>query len=245
MDLRELETYRGLRHPWEVARVEAVRRILAPCLWDGIRVLDMGCGDGFVSRRLFAGLEKKEVTAVDINLTAERIAELERYGGSIRYLAEPPAEGRFDLLLVMDVIEHVEDDHAFLAGVVERHAAAGGKVMITVPSFQALYGHHDVVLGHYRRYSLEQVEDVARRSALHVVGSGYLFGSLLVPKLIYNKLSGLRGGVVGVGDWHGGKVFTSIVEKLLKMDSALLVSAAGFGVKIPGLSAWALCEKRW
>jgi SAM-dependent methyltransferase len=244
MDLVELDNFKGFRHPWETARIEAVRKVLTPCLHDGIRILDIGCGDGFVSRRLFAGIDRKEITAVDINLTEERIRELQRLPGEIRYLREAPTEGVFDLVLVMDVLEHVEEDLPFLASVVEKHLTPGGKVMITVPSFQVLYGQHDVDLGHYRRYRLSGVEDVATRSTLTVLASGYLFGSLLLPKLVYNRLSRAGGSPLGVSNWQGSRTFTSLVEGVLNLDNSLLLSAARVGVKIPGLSAWVLCQKQ-
>jgi SAM-dependent methyltransferase len=243
MDLVELQDPKGLRHPWELARVGAVREILFPYLYDSMRILDLGCGDGFVARKLCGDVPGRKVTAVDINLDEERISELESLSSSIRYLRQVPEDEKFDLLLIMDVLEHVKDDVTFLANGVERHLASGGKVMITVPSFQFLFGHHDVVLGHYRRYRLGQAEAVAEASGLTVLDSGYLFGSLLLPKLWYNFTSGAGFSSVGIGDWGGSGLVTALISKALNLDNAFLRSAARLGIKLPGLSAWLLCQK--
>jgi SAM-dependent methyltransferase len=243
MDLVELQDPKGLRHPWELARVAAVGEILAPYLYDTMRILDLGCGDGFVARELCGGMAGRKVTAVDINLTEERITELETFSGSIRYLREAPDDEKFDLLLVMDVLEHVKDDVDFLASSVKRHLSSGGKLMITVPSFQFLFGRHDVILGHYRRYRLGQAEEVAEASGLTILDSGYLFGTLLLPKLLYNIILGANSSSVGIGRWGGAGVVTALILKTLKLDNAFLRSAARLGIKFPGLSAWVLCQK--
>jgi SAM-dependent methyltransferase len=241
MDLVEFRKFAGVRHPWEIARLEAVKKVLSPVIFPGMTVLDVGCGDGFVARGLFSGGDVAELTAVDINLSDQRIEELERLSGGVRFLKEPPHGWQFDLLLLMDVIEHVEDDHALLSSHVERQLVPEGKVLITVPSFQLLFGRHDVQLGHYRRYTLKELEALASRSGLAILSSGYLFSSLLLPKLVYNKVC--SNCPLGVGNWRLGRGLSSLAAWVLRSENALLLAAARHGLKIPGLSAWALCEK--
>lgn len=242
MDLRECSDIHGARHPWETARLKALRRILASELRDGISVLDEGCGDGFLVRNLTSPLRAQRIAAVDVNLSPEQLDSLHRLPGRIEYLASNP-QGEFDLVLLLDVLEHVEDDASFLGALAGNSLAGGGKVVITVPAFQSLYSSHDSFLGHHRRYTLRQLEEVARLAGLAVQASGYLFCSLLLPKLLLFKLP--RRPVVdqGIGSWRFGRVVTSLVERVLNLDNALLLAAAQLGVKVPGLSAWALCVK--
>lgn len=81
------------------------------------------------------------------------------------------------LLLMMDVLEHVDDDIGLLREYTDR-MAPGGRVLITVPAFQFLWSGHDVFLEHRRRYTLSQIENVARRADLRVLKGRYFFGAL-------------------------------------------------------------------
>lgn len=244
MDLKELRDIDGGRHPWETARLKAVKEIIAPCLFEGMRLLDLGCGDGFATRGILSGLKRKDITAVDVNLTDVQIGSLGSLSEGIRYQRGLPEEGSFDMILLLDVLEHVEDDRDFLALLVEKYLRKGGKVMITVPAFQTLFGGHDRFLGHFRRYRLSGLEALAKESGLKALSSGYLFFSLLLPKLIFYKLFRSDKANEGIGGWAGGKAITKAVECVLKMDNSFLLSAGRIGLKIPGLTGWVLCEKR-
>ena len=244
MDLREIVDIHARRHPWETARLKAIRNILRPHFFEGMRVIDVGCGDGFVCGNLFASLRSKEITAVDIHLSDALLCELANGANGITYQREMPDKGAFDLMLLLDVIEHVERDREFVRGLVERYVAGNGKVLITVPAFQALLGRHDLFLGHYRRYNLAELVALATASGLAVISSGYLFFSLLLPKLLLFKLLAIGNAADGVGNWRGGKLATFLVEALLKIDNAILLAAGRMGVKIPGLTGWILCKKQ-
>jgi SAM-dependent methyltransferase len=82
-----------------------------------------------------------------------------------------------DLYLLMDVMEHVKDDQEFLKSLVDV-ASPGAHFVITVPAFNFLRSAHDIFLGHYRRYTLNDITDVARRAGLVVERRCYYFGSI-------------------------------------------------------------------
>lgn len=244
MDLKELRIRGGGRHPWEIARARSVARVLRPMLREDATILDVGCGDGYLGREICAGAAAGAMTGVDINLTGEGLGELERKGRGIVYRNSLPDEGKdFDLLLLMDVLEHVEDDRSFLAELVRHHVKIGGRVLVSVPAFPELYCEHDRFLGHYRRYRLSVLEEVVEGAGLRIVFSGYLFSSLLLPKLLLFKFLDLGKGRSGVARWRGGRLLTAVIASLLELENALLLAAAKRGVKVPGLSAWALCGK--
>ncbi len=244
MDLKELSNTRVNRHPWEISRLKALKRILHTVLIERIKVLDVGCGDGFISNSLFHHLKHKDITAVDINFTDELISKLNNRSSAIKYQREMPSEGIFDLILLLDVIEHTEYDQKFLSNLVETYAEKKGKVIITAPAFQFIYSRHDSFLGHYRRYNLKELEKLAAACNLNVLSSGYLFFSLLLPKLLLYKLLNTDNQSDGVGKWNRGKIISSFIERSLNFDNSILISASRFGIKIPGLSGWILCEKR-
>jgi SAM-dependent methyltransferase len=244
MDIKELNHIHGKRHPWETSRLKALSKILRTNLVEGIRVLDVGCGDGFISKGLFNLLKDKMVTAVDINLSDELIKEIEKLSDGMNYVKVLPENGCFDLVLLLDVIEHVEDDRSFLAHLVDRYLSKSGKVMITVPAFQSLFSCHDTFLGHHKRYMIKGLESVVNISGLKVISSGYLFLSLLLPKFVFYKILNSKDGSDGVGQWNMGRVVTAFIEKVLNIDNNLLIIASHLGIKIPGLTAWVLCEKQ-
>lgn len=244
MDLKELNIIASNRHPWETARLKALKTILHTHLFERIKVLDVGCGDGFISSGLFNHLQAKKITAVDINLSDEQIHEFNRVATETTYTREIPDNVKFDLILLLDVLEHIKDDADFLAGIVAKHLQNNSRILITVPAFQAIYGQHDINLGHYRRYQLQSLEKLAASTGLKIIASGYLFASLLMPKYILCSLLKINRYTEGVGQWSGGRFLTRILESLLNLDNCLLLSLSRFGIKIPGLTGWVLCEKQ-
>ena len=244
MDLKEFTRTHAKRHPWEIARLKALQKILGPLMYEGITALDVGCGDGFISGNIFNRLQNKSITAVDINLTEELISELGNLAEGMIYCREIPEQGRYDLILLLDVLEHVQADQKFLTDIVDSHASQDGKIVITVPAFQAMYGRHDLFLGHYRRYNLKELVALTTSCGLKVLSSGYLFSTLLLPKFVLYKLLNIVREWGGVGNWHRGEAITRVIGKVLDSDNSLLLSASRFGIKIPGLTGWVLCEKR-
>ena len=244
MDLKETQKINTNRHPWETARLKALQNILSHEIAEGIKVLDIGCGDGFISRNLFGNLRKKNVTAVDIHLSDEWIIKLSKFAQDHIYQREMPLTGGYDLVLLLDVIEHIEADKEFLANTVNKYVAGKGKVLISVPAFQSIYGRHDVFLGHYRRYNLKSLEEMTTACGLKIISKGYLFSTLLLPKLLLYKLLSIGKDSDGVGSWNRGKLITSIIEKILIIDNSLLILVSRLGIRIPGLTGWVLCEKR-
>jgi hypothetical protein len=110
----------------------------------------------FFSKALLANGTISEAICVDIGYLDEWE---ERCGGHpIRY-RQAVGEVAVDIVLMMDVLEHVHDD----VGLVSDYAARvphGTVFLVTVPAFQALWSAHDEFLEHRRRYSLKQAESV-------------------------------------------------------------------------------------
>lgn len=208
-------------------------------------ILDFGCGDAYTGRKLLDGLGADALVGVDVHLTPEQCAAYASGDDRIslhRDISEL-GERRFDLALLCDVIEHVEDDVGLLKAVTA-HVAAAGRVMVTVPAFQLLFSQQDFALKHHRRYSLGLLEQRLAAAGLGVSKSGYLFGSLLYVRTLEKAVElvgGARGGGEGIGAWSGGAVLTRLLSGMLDLDNSLLLALAERKVKLPGLSCWALC----
>jgi SAM-dependent methyltransferase len=156
MDLVEYLSAPAIRHPWEQARSAFFTRILldATAEFEQVRCLDVGCGDGWFARQLFDVLPPdSRVIGWDIGLDTPLIQELSRDLPEGMALTETAPRGRFNLILCMDVIEHVPDDVAFVTDLVHRYLEPDGILLCCVPAWPRLYGRHDLALRHYRRYN--------------------------------------------------------------------------------------------
>ncbi len=138
------------------------------------RVLDVGAGSAIFSKHLLDGGAESAI-CVDSAYPADRG---ETYNGKVIRFVPAIAPGSADLVLLMDVLEHVDDDvgltRASLAG-----AAPGAHVLISVPAFQSLFSAHDRFLEHRRRYTISSLEAAVARAGLSVVSSRYFFAGIL------------------------------------------------------------------
>lgn len=158
-------------------------------------VLDVGAGSGFFSRELLARTAAAAATCVDPGYEAERDETCA--GKPLRFRREAGGTNA-DVLLLMDVLEHVEDDRGLL-----RHyagqAGRGAHVVITVPAFQWLWSGHDVFLEHRRRYTLRGVEALALDSGLIVQRGAYFFASVF-PLAVLARFPAVLRRLVRGGD---------------------------------------------
>ncbi|MDR0419033.1 MAG: class I SAM-dependent methyltransferase [Prevotellaceae bacterium] len=242
-------------HPWEHARFGVVLDIIKSALKkkgnDAVAILDIGCGDAFFLGKLSTHFTNGSFYAVDTALTPELIASFEdKYRGkNIRFyksMAEVDLSGdRIDVVLLLDVIEHMENDVEFLSTL---SSIAGFNsetiVVITVPAYQSLFCAHDRWLGHFRRYSLGLLNVHVGHAGFKVFKSGYFFSSLLIPRLLQKGWEGMgREAVTGIGDWNGGKATAKVVKTVLALDYKLSKVLRKMGVSLPGLSCYCVCKQ--
>jgi 2-polyprenyl-3-methyl-5-hydroxy-6-metoxy-1,4-benzoquinol methylase len=136
------------------------------------RLLDVGAGSGFFSRHLLTKGGAQSALCVDTGYPADRD---ETVGGKPVQFRRDCGTTDCDLVLMMDVLEHVDDD----AGLVRHYAAkvpSGAHFLVTVPAFSFLWSGHDVFLEHKRRYRLPDIERVMKDAGLSIVMGAYYFG---------------------------------------------------------------------
>ncbi len=140
------------RHWWFRGRREIIARVLEQTLPPGAAILDVGCGTGFVLERLAGRFDALGVEP-DESVRA-------RAAGAIRNRLLPGGIGdfaalggrRFDAVLLLDVLEHLDDDLGAVRQV-RPVIAPGGMLLIAVPANPALWSRHDVLNEHHRRYT--------------------------------------------------------------------------------------------
>jgi SAM-dependent methyltransferase len=164
--------YRGRRR---IIRAELDRLPLRP----GARVLDAGCGSG---RTLEELVGYGEVHGLELDPGAASVAR-DRGCGEVlvgRLEELPWADGSFDLITCLDVIEHTPDDRLTLRSL-RRVCRPGGFLLVTVPAYQSLWSMHDVANHHYRRYSRAALRAAADDAGWRVRRMTSFNGLLLGP----------------------------------------------------------------
>lgn len=182
--------YRTLyeRHWWWRAReamLVAELRRLRPAGPDGFgAILDVGCGDALFFDRLREfgvpqGVEADAALLSEATLRAERI----HVGPLETFRPATP----FGLIVMADVLEHVEDDAAFLRRALGL-LGEGGLVVATVPALPLLWSAHDEVNRHYRRYTRRTLRALAASAGAEIVRMEDWFRWTLVPRLLARAL---------------------------------------------------------
>lgn len=173
-------------HWYYQAKLEALVAFLGRR--DPAHILDIGAGSGFFTRRLLAHPHAREAWCVDIGYAADH--DLTESGKPIHFRRRIDFV-EADLVLLMDVLEHVDDDLALLNQCIGK-VPSGCRFLITVPAFQWLWSGHDVFLGHRRRYNLAEIEALAERAGLRVEAGAYYFAAVLPIAAVLRLAAGVR-----------------------------------------------------
>jgi hypothetical protein len=119
-----------------------------------------------------------------------------RFGSDAR-LSGPEGAAEADVVTLLDVIEHVDDDRGLLADTVHP-MRVDATLVVTVPALPRLWSGWDEQLGHHRRYTRETLGEVTRDLPLVVDELDYVFPELIPPALVRR----LAGGRVGRSPDH-------------------------------------------
>ncbi len=146
--------------------------VIAPYV--GRRVLEIGAGIGNLTRRLAPGRALYVASDVEEEHLA-RLAARMAHRPNVRVAraglgrAEDfePLRGSFDTVICLNVVEHVEDDLAALRNL-RAALEPGGRAIVLVPEGQSIYGELDAVLGHWRRYSEEELRAKMQQAGFEV-----------------------------------------------------------------------------
>lgn len=178
------------QHWWYRARREILASVIARhiALPAQAQLLEIGCGTG---HNLAMLSRFGRVDAIEIDDAARAIAA-NRLGRDVGSAPLPGLTGvaphHYDLIALLDVLEHIEDDRAALRSIAGR-LRAGGRILLTVPAFPWMWSAHDVVNHHHRRYTKASLSGAISDAGLKLEMLSW-FNSILFPLAATARLAG-------------------------------------------------------
>ena len=176
-------------HWWFRARRKILYAILDKHLPSrNLKILEVGCGTGgnLLMLKRYGEVFAMEMDEFALKHVAETFDIDVRFG---RLPDDIPFDGKFDVVCLFDVLEHIEDDGTALLKIQER-LNPNGTIILTVPSHQWLYGSHDKMLHHFRRYSTAALKKLVSINNLKIIKFSH-FNFLLFPLLVLARLMDL------------------------------------------------------
>lgn len=225
-------------HWWYVARRDILHDYIARYadLPKDAHILEIGCGTGHNLPML---QQFGAVDAIEIDPAARAIAgkRLGKPVGDAPLPTLPGIErGVYDLIAVLDVVEHIDDDVAALRAMKDC-LKPGGKILIAVPAHQWMWSAHDVVNHHHRRYSKKTLKAAIDAAGLAPRKLGY-FNSLLFPLAATARVAGRLTGRDDSDDSPPAKPLNKLFETIFRVERHLVGRAPmPIGVSIVTLAA--------
>ena len=177
------------RHWWFVARRRILRALIERRVRPpkNARILEIGCGTGH-NLAMLGGFGALKATELD---DGARALATSRLGRAVAAAALPDLSmfkaNSFDLIALLDVLEHVENDASALAAIRSR-LKVGGKLLVTVPANRWMWSAHDAAHHHHRRYSNRELREVATEAGFRVDLLSH-FNTFLFPPIAAARLA--------------------------------------------------------
>lgn len=155
-------------------------------------LLEVGAGHGTFTERL--ATIGRHVVALEPGVTGSQVlaARFEDHPGvevASQVVEELPRRPTFASAVMINVLEHIEDDRGTVAAIRDR-LIPGGHLAVWVPAFQSLYSEFDRQIGHHRRYRRRPLLDVMESAGLTTVHARYVNLPGFFSWLVMNRLLG-------------------------------------------------------
>ncbi|WP_395059640.1 methyltransferase domain-containing protein [Flavobacterium sp.] len=154
-------------------------------------IIDVGSGSGFFAKEILNTFPDKINICylIDTEYTEEEINN--SLNTQLVKQNTIPNSISNSLIILMDVLEHLEDDIQMLTDIKNNAIGNNNYFFITVPAFQSLWSAHDEYLCHYRRYTITSLKKLFLKSQFTLQSIYYLYGTLFPLVWISRKISNL------------------------------------------------------
>ncbi len=149
-------------------------------------ILDIGCGCGAELEDL-----KKfgQVVGLEINPEAAEVARAQGVEVMVGDIADASlGESKYEVAAALDVLEHIEDDVSALRKINES-LKPGGVFFINVPAYQFLFGPHDRVLQHHRRYDRKVLIERLSAAGFTDIETAYWNSFFFLPAFVWRVVN--------------------------------------------------------
>lgn len=221
------------RHWWFIARRIIINKVLNYFFLNKKlnSILEIGCGSGGNLELLsaFGKVHAMELDEYCIEIADKRnICKVKR--GSLP--DNIPLSGKFELICMFDVLEHIDDDMKALQ-VVSEKLSDEGVLFLTVPAYGFLWSSHDIALNHKRRYVKNKLLDIVEKAGMKPVYSTY-FNTFLMPLVLSVRLfNNLTGKSRGDDLRTSPDIVNYLLSKIFSAEKYLIpVLSLPFGVSI-------------
>ncbi len=175
---------------WYKARRDLLNKILSTSQLSFKNILDAGCGVG----SNFDVLKKYSPNIYGVDVSKDAINFCKNKGYTKLYLSSIEnfkSKIKFDLIVCMDVIEHIKDDNSAIKKL-KSLLTKDGILIISVPAHNSLWNDNDILSQHYRRYQLNSIKNLLQNNNLNIIKISYWNQLLYLPSLIFYTIYKLK-----------------------------------------------------
>lgn len=206
-----------------------------------VKILDAGCGCGYILQFL---QRYGEVFGMDFSPKAIEYTK-SHFDGVVKkgdLNGEIPFEDNsFDIIISLDVLEHVEKDDIALQSL-HRVLKSGGKCILTVPAHKFLWSYHDHNHMHIRRYEKKEFEDKLKAANFNITYLTWFDAWLYIPVVIIRMI---KEHIINTKDMASdgrmpGKIMNRILYNIFASESWFIKRNIRF---MQGVSLLAVIDK--
>ncbi len=198
------------KHWWHISKRQACIQLIKKYLSQpGLKILDIGCGTGknvetFASLGQAWGIDKSKNA---INYCHKRGLKTIQKSNVYRI---PFAQKKFDLITLLDVLEHVAENKAL--NEIKRVLKNNGYLILTVPAYYWLWNEWDVILDHKRRYTREILKNTLINNGFQIKKISYIYSFLILPVFIVRFIKSINCSEDYVSDF---KLTSNLINMLM------------------------------
>ena len=173
------------KHWWFESRKNIIEKILHQNIKKNITILDYGSGSG-VNVKMLSKFGKVNIFEPH-KQTAKYLNK--KYSSKQFKILKKRSNRKYDLIVLADVLEHIKKDKKKIIELT-RKLKKNGKILITVPAYQVLFTKKDIILGHYRRYTIHEIKNIFKEFRIKKLSyfNFFLFLPISISLIIYKIL---------------------------------------------------------